>query len=72
MNKEQLVSSLVTLLVYCSIGAFGSLLEKFGAARKLPKLEAFGKLLESIAADGPKAGTNAKAMFGKSEPPAQG
>jgi hypothetical protein len=58
VTKEQIIGAFAAAVVYILIGALGSLLEKAGIKYKSPRLEALGKLLESVGADGPKGATN--------------
>lgn len=46
-----------------AVGIAGSALEKAGIYFKLPRLEATGKTLEAIAADGPKIVANLISVF---------
>lgn len=51
------------LLGFVVVGFAGSAIEKIGAALKYPRVEAFGKAIESITADGPKFLENLVAVF---------
>ena len=69
ITKEQIIGAIAAAVVYILIGALGSLLEKAGIKYKSPKLEALGKLLESVGADGPKGATNLGTLVGGSKSP---
>jgi hypothetical protein len=67
MTTAQLIALLSSPLAPVLAGIVGSILEKIGMAYSLPRLIAFGKMLESVAADLPKLIFNVKALA-KGEP----
>lgn len=63
MDKTTLIALVTGPGLYIAIGLIGSGLEKLGTALAWPRLEAFGKVLEAIASDVPKALSNGKTLL---------
>ena len=67
LTTTQLIALLSSPLAPIVIGLIGSLIEKVGLKLALPRVVAFGKMLEAVAADLPKLLSNVVALA-KGEP----
>lgn len=62
MTTTQLIALASSPLLPVVVGVAGSIVEKVGLHFELPRMVAFGKLLESVAADIPKFLANLAAL----------